>query len=135
MMATMAVTDGSKAPKRLLDFQNNFVQIINGKSAPTKATRHGVNPANLEAKADVPVATKDDLDLAAAAARRAFKVWSRVPYEERRRAVLAFADAMEKFRTEFRDLLISEQGKPVRHCLNFPDQLFCCTEAHPFLHK
>lgn len=96
-----------------LDFQGGFVQIINGKTAPTSESRHGINPATLKAKPDVPVATQDDLDRAVDAAKEAFKKWSKVPYEERRTAVLAFADAVDSFRTEFRDLLISEQGKPV----------------------
>ncbi|KAH6611303.1 aldehyde dehydrogenase [Trichoderma cornu-damae] len=96
-----------------LDFQDGFVQIINGKSAPTAESRHGINPATLKAKPDVPVATRGDLDRAVDAAKGAFKRWSKVPYEERRAAVLAFADAIDKRRTEFRDLLISEQGKPI----------------------
>lgn len=97
-----------------LDFQDLFVQIIAGRSAPTKETRHGLNPANKQPKAPVPVATKEDLDRAVDAAKDAFRTWSKVPYEERRKAVLAFADAMDSLRDEFRDLLISEQGKPVR---------------------
>lgn len=96
-----------------LDFQGGFVQIINGKSAPTATTRHGINPATLKAKAEVPLATKEDLDNAVAAGKAAFKTWSKVPYEERKAAVLAFADALEKQHAEFRDLLISEQGKPI----------------------
>lgn len=98
-----------------LDFQSGFVQIINGKSSPTATTRHGINPATLKAKPEVPLATKEDLDSAVAAAKEAFKKWSKVPYEERKAAVLAFADAIDKQRVEFRDLLISEQGKPVRN--------------------
>lgn len=97
-----------------IDFQGSFVQIINGKSTSTKATRHGVNPATLEPMAEVPVATQDDLDSAVTAAKAAFKTWSKTPYEDRRSAVLAFADAIDSLRVEFRDLLITEQGKPVR---------------------
>ncbi|KAJ0115157.1 hypothetical protein J7T55_001567 [Diaporthe amygdali] len=96
-----------------IDFQDNFVQIINGRSAPTKSTRHGVNPANLMPLAEVPVATQDDLDSAVTAAKAAFKTWSKTPYDDRRSAVLAFADAIESQRVEFRDLLITEQGKPI----------------------
>ncbi|KAK1253466.1 hypothetical protein MKX07_001543 [Trichoderma sp. CBMAI-0711] len=96
-----------------IDLGSNYVQIINGKSAPTEHVRHGINPASLEPKPDVPVATQADLDRAVDAAKAAFKKWSRVPYEERRAAVLAFADAIDAQRTEFRDLLISEQGKPI----------------------
>lgn len=97
-----------------VDFQGNFVQIINGKSAPTKVSRRGINPATLDPMAEVPVATQEDLENAVTAAKGAFKVWSKTPYEDRRSAVLAFANAIESLSTEFRDLLISEQGKPVR---------------------
>lgn len=96
-----------------LSFSDHFVQIINGKASPTERNRHGINPANLTAKAEVPVATRKDLDLAVAAAKDAFKAWSKVSYEDRKRAVLAYADAVDGHRTQFRDLLISEQGKPV----------------------
>ncbi|KAJ4177593.1 hypothetical protein NW759_017415, partial [Fusarium solani] len=111
-MAT-TVVNGSNKSAHSLDFKDGFVQIVDGKSAPTKETRHGINPANLQPKAKVPVATENDLDLAVKAAKRAFKVWSKLPYEDRRRAVLAYADALDSLRTEFRDLLISEQGKPI----------------------
>lgn len=105
-------TNGAKKPS--LSFTDNFVQIIDGQSTPTSKTRHGVNPATLEAKAEVPVATQENLDKAAEAGKRAFKKWSKVPAEERLKAVLAWADAVDALKDEFRDLLISEQGKPVR---------------------
>ena len=96
-----------------MDFQDNFVQIIDGKGAVTEKTRHGINPATLEPKEEVPVATPDDLDRAVKAAKAALKAWSRTPYEKRRDAVLAYADAIESLKASFCDLLVSEQGKPV----------------------
>ncbi|KAK1657164.1 aldehyde dehydrogenase [Colletotrichum godetiae] len=96
-----------------LSLSDRFVQIINGKASQTEKNRHGINPANLRAKAEVPIATRGDLDLAVAAAKDAFKGWSKVPYEDRKKAVLAYADAVDSYRTQFRDLLISEQGKPI----------------------
>ncbi|KAJ4308947.1 hypothetical protein N0V84_011782 [Fusarium piperis] len=104
-------TNGTKKPS--LSFTDNFVQIIDGQSTPTSKTRHGINPATLEAKPEVPVATQENLDKAAEAGKRAFKKWSKVPAEERRKAVLAWADAIDAAKDEFRDLLISEQGKPI----------------------
>jgi acyl-CoA reductase-like NAD-dependent aldehyde dehydrogenase len=96
-----------------MDFEGNFVQIINGQIAVTEKTRHGINPATLEAKKEVPVATPDDLDRAVKAGKAALKAWSRMPYEKRRHAVLMYADAIETSKIQFRDLLVSEQGKPV----------------------
>ncbi|KAK2477315.1 hypothetical protein H9L39_09803 [Fusarium oxysporum f. sp. albedinis] len=91
-----AVIEGSKnAGSPTLDFASGFVQIINGEPSITKETRYTVNPANLQPKEE------------------AFRTWSKVSYEDRRSAVLAFADAVEQAKTDFRDLLVSEQGKPV----------------------
>ncbi|TXC05560.1 hypothetical protein FocTR4_00009560 [Fusarium oxysporum f. sp. cubense] len=92
-----AVNEGSKnAGSPTLDFTSGFVQIINGEPSITKETRYTVNPANLQPKEEVPVATKDNLDHAVDAARKAFRTWSKVSYEDRRSAVLAFADAVEQ---------------------------------------
>ncbi|OLN96784.1 putative aldehyde dehydrogenase, partial [Colletotrichum chlorophyti] len=91
----------------------DFVQIIDGRQSSTEHSRHGVNPANLEPKPDVPLATHDDVDRAVTAARLAFKTWSKVPYGKRREAVLSYANAIDSLRGDFRDLLISEQGKPI----------------------
>ncbi|KAL1899415.1 hypothetical protein Sste5346_002811 [Sporothrix stenoceras] len=116
-MATTTVTINGNgtdaAAKPSISFTDNFVQIIDGKASPTKESRHGLNPANKQAKASVPVATKEDLDRATEAGKKAFKAWSKVPYEERRAKVLAYCDAMEALHTEFRELLTSEQGKPI----------------------
>ncbi|KAJ5273895.1 hypothetical protein N7478_009020 [Penicillium angulare] len=65
------------------DLRSNYVQIINEKSSPTEFTRHGLNPATLEALPEVPIATPEDLDKATEAGEAAFKLWSATPYEER----------------------------------------------------
>lgn len=97
------------------DLRSNYVQVINGKSSRTEFTRHGLNPATLEALPEVPVATPEDLDKATAAGKAAFKLWSATPYEDRKKAVLAYADAIDQYSDQFRDLLVAEQGKPVCH--------------------
>ncbi|KAJ5703236.1 hypothetical protein N7488_010784 [Penicillium malachiteum] len=95
------------------DLRSNYVQIINGVSHSTEFTRHGLNPATLEVLPEVPVATPEDLDKAVAAGKAAFKLWSAWAYEDRKTAVLAYADAIEQYSDQFRDLLITEQGKPI----------------------
>ncbi|KAH6953358.1 aldehyde dehydrogenase domain-containing protein [Fusarium avenaceum] len=102
-------TNGSKS----LNLWDDYVQIINGKSSPTQKSHRGVNPATLENKPDVPVATQDDLNQAVDAGRKAFKSWSKVPWEERKKKLFEWADAIEAQKNDFRDLLISEQGKPI----------------------
>ncbi|KAL6236246.1 hypothetical protein BDW75DRAFT_250277 [Aspergillus navahoensis] len=92
---------------------DNFQNTINGEQTSTAEKRHGINPATGEPNPDVPVATKEDVDRAVAAAQAAFKTWSEVPFEERRKALLAFADAIEQYAEDFSKLLVQEQGKPL----------------------
>lgn len=96
------------------DVFNGFYNTINGKLTSTEKTRHGINPATAKPNPEVPVSTQKDVDDAVAAAKEAFKSWSKAPQEERKKAVLAFADAVEKYEQDFGKLLTQEQGKPVR---------------------
>lgn len=105
-------TNGTKSHP--INLKDNYVQIIDGKSAPTQKSHQGINPATLEKKPPVPVATQDDLNRAVDAARKAYKSWSKVPWEERKQKLFAWADAIEAQKKEFAHLLVSEQGKPVR---------------------
>ena len=95
------------------DLFSNYKNSIDGKLVGTKETRHGINPATGEANPEVPVATQADVDAAVEAGLKAFKTWSKTPWEERKKAVLAYADALEKLAPEFGKLLTKEQGKPV----------------------
>ncbi|KAL4749324.1 hypothetical protein BDW72DRAFT_214129 [Aspergillus terricola var. indicus] len=92
----------------------NFQNTINGEQTSTAEKRHGINPATGEANPDVPVATKEDVDRAVTAAQEAFKTWPEVPFDERRKALLAYADAIEEYAADFAKLLVQEQGKPLR---------------------
>lgn len=92
----------------------DYYNTIDGKLSSTQQTRHGINPATGKPNPEVPVATKEDVDAAVAAAKKAFKTWSKVPYEERQQALNKFADALEKHSEDFAKLLTQEQGKPVR---------------------
>lgn len=94
--------------------KDDFIQIINGKGVPTNTTRRGINPATLEEKEEVPVATETDLNQAVKAARKAFNSWSKVPWDERKSKLFQWADAIETHKDGFADLLVAEQGKPVR---------------------
>lgn len=99
-----------------LNFSGNFSNTINGKSTFAKETRHSINPATGKPNPEVPVSTRGDVDDAVAAAKTAFKGWANTPYADRRKAVLAFADALEANAKEFASLLTQEQGKPVGTC-------------------
>ncbi|KAE8153656.1 Aldehyde/histidinol dehydrogenase [Aspergillus avenaceus] len=90
-----------------------FFNVINNELTTTVATRHGINPATRQPNPEVPLSTAEDLDRAVAAGRQAFKKWSRTSYEERRKALSAFADAMEENKDVLAQLLTQEQGKPL----------------------
>ncbi|KAI9368656.1 Aldehyde/histidinol dehydrogenase [Aspergillus egyptiacus] len=90
-----------------------FHNIINGELASTDQTRHGENPATKTPNPEVPLSTAQDLDRAVTAARAAFKKWSRTSYEERRKAILAYADTLEANADALAALLTQEQGKPL----------------------
>lgn len=90
-----------------------FQNIINNELTPTSVTRHGINPANSQPNPEVPIATKEILDEAVSAARASFKIWSKTTFEERKSALLAYADAIEANTEGFAQILTMEQGKPL----------------------
>jgi len=94
------------------DIWSNYRNSIDGELVGTSDTRHGINPATGEDNPEVPVSTQKDVDAAVEAGQRAFKTWSKTPWEERKKALLAFADALEKHASDFAKLLTKEQGKP-----------------------
>lgn len=98
-----------------IDFNSNFVQIVNGKVAPTQLLRQTLNPSNEQALPPVPVATEQDVDDAVCAGKAAFHTWSRLSYLDRQKAVLAFAAAIKADSTELTQLLTREHGKTVSY--------------------
>lgn len=93
---------------------DGYYNVINGELKSTTQSRHGINPATKKSLPEVPVATQGDVDEAVSAAKSAFNTWSQVPWNERKKAILAWADAVEKNFDDFARLLTTEQGKPVR---------------------
>lgn len=128
-MSPSAETNGhtngaSNGTSSKLDW-NTFANVIDGEISTTSKTRTGINPATGEPNEPVPVSTPEDVDRALDAAKRAFPGWAETPFEERRRAVNDFADAIEAEKENFSKLLVKEQGKPVN-----PESLhFCCTSS------
>ncbi|KAF2141345.1 uncharacterized protein K452DRAFT_318982 [Aplosporella prunicola CBS 121167] len=114
---------GAKDPPSKLDF-TTFHNVINGKLVPTKKTRHGINPATLEALPEVPVSTPEDVDAAMDAGKAAFKLWRNTPWNERSKAVNAFAEALLEHKAEFAKLLTKEQGKPIPMAENEVDTAY-----------
>src|ERR671918_1323083 len=76
------------------------------------ATEEVVNPATGEGIAEAPLSTKEDVDRAVAAARKAFESWSVTTPGDRATALLKLADAIEEHGEEFADLESADAGKP-----------------------
>jgi acyl-CoA reductase-like NAD-dependent aldehyde dehydrogenase len=72
-----------------------------------------INPATGKPLVQCPRADLAQLNDAVAAAKAAFPTWSRRSWEDRRRLLVALADALIKQQDEFARLLTLEQGKPL----------------------
>ncbi len=71
-----------------------------------------VNPATGRVVATAPVSTAADVDAAYAAASSAFETWSELTPKDRQKALLDFADAIERRADEFVRLEGENTGKP-----------------------
>lgn len=89
-----------------------YSNTIAGESVSSSTTAPVYNPATGAAFAEVPVACREDLDRAVAAAKTAFVSWSQTPLAERQAIVAAIGDRLEEHAEEFLALLTAEQGKP-----------------------
>ncbi|HVF17938.1 MAG TPA: aldehyde dehydrogenase family protein, partial [Steroidobacteraceae bacterium] len=96
----------------MVDFFRDYTMTIGGESAHATSTLDIVNPATREVIADVPDASKDQLDAAVRAARAAFPKWSGSPLAQRQQALVNIAAAIELHADDFMKLLTREQGKP-----------------------
>ncbi|KAK7418717.1 hypothetical protein QQX98_003735 [Neonectria punicea] len=92
---------------------SRFQNVIDGKLIDSERTRHGINPATLEALPTVPLSTPKDVEAAVAAAKRAAQGWADTPLEDRQQAVSRFADALLEQTAGFARMLVLEQGKPL----------------------
>ena len=90
----------------------SYANLIDGEMVTIGRTLDVINPATEEVIGQVPACGKKELDLAVAAARKAFKTWKATPVEERRAAIQAIAAAIKDNAEELYRLLTREQGKP-----------------------
>ncbi|OCC05871.1 betaine-aldehyde dehydrogenase [Labrys sp. WJW] len=97
----------AKRHKLLID--GEWVDARSGKTFTVE------DPATEEKIAEVPAGDKADIDLAVAAARRAFETgpWSRISPAERSRLVWRLGDLLEQHADEFAELEALDNGKPV----------------------
>jgi acyl-CoA reductase-like NAD-dependent aldehyde dehydrogenase len=96
----------------MTDLTRDYRMTIDGELATSAQTIDVINPATESRIASVPDASKDQVDHAVAAARRAFRKWGQAPWAQRQDALNKIADALERRAEEFMTLLTREQGKP-----------------------
>src|SRR6185503_10067216 len=98
----------SANPKSLEADLAPFRLLINGKLVPGATTMDVINPATGKSFVQCPRADQAQLNEAVAAAKAAFPAWSRKSWDERRRLLLALADALLKHQDEFARLMTLE---------------------------
>ncbi|WP_322048372.1 aldehyde dehydrogenase [Paraburkholderia sp. J67] len=91
-----------------------FVPSISGETFQT------LNPATDAPLADIASCNADDVDLAVAKARAAFKDgrWRNLPPSRRKSVLLKFADLLEEHAHELATMESLDSGKPIRECQN-----------------
>lgn len=93
---------------------SEYKLLINGALVEGDATLDVINPATEETVATCARASKAQLDQAVAAAKAAFPAWSATSMDERRKVLVAIADAIQANVPELARLLTQEQGKPLQ---------------------
>jgi acyl-CoA reductase-like NAD-dependent aldehyde dehydrogenase len=91
----------------------DYKMLINGRMVAGESTMSVLNPATEAPVAECARASKAQLDEAVAAAKAAFPAWSKTSLDERRKVLVAMADAIQNNVAELARLLTQEQGKPL----------------------
>jgi acyl-CoA reductase-like NAD-dependent aldehyde dehydrogenase len=95
------------------DAQPSFSLIINGEKIATRSTLAVTNPSTGADVGKMPLATREHIEAAVAAATAAFASWKEVPDVERSAACMAVAAKIEEHADELATLITKEQGKPL----------------------
>lgn len=90
-----------------------YAMLIDGQSVTSPETLEVVNPATEEVIATIPDCSREQLDQAVAAARRAFPDWRARPIAERRDILNRAAAVLAENAEELKHILTAEQGKPL----------------------
>ena len=96
-----------------MNFNDDFAMTIDGARVAGDAMIDVINPANGEPFATAPDCSEAQLDLAVAAARRAFKTWRQTPIAERQAMVAKAGDVLIAHADAMSRLFTCEQGRPV----------------------
>lgn len=101
------------------DYPQDLQLYIDGEwvARGDRATHAVINPATGETLAELPLATKDDLDRALAAAELGFQEWRARDVNERAAMLRKTAELLRERAGKIAPLLTLEQGKPVREAM------------------
>ncbi len=104
--------------------------FINGKwvTALSQQTLDVPNPATNELLAKVPVSTKEDVDLAVAAAMEAFKVWKKVPVPKRARILYKYHYLLTENHADLARQIVQENGKAYKEAFGEVQRGIECVE-------
>lgn len=87
--------------------------FINGQWVESSGTKtlEVPNPATGEVLARVPISTKEDVDRAVQAAKKAFETWKNTPVPKRARIMFTFHHLLNEHHEELAKLIVQENGK------------------------
>lgn len=96
-------------------FDSDFTMTIGGQGVAGAASFDVLNPATEAVIGQAPDASREQLDQAVAAARKAFPGWAAMPFEKRRELVTAMAGVIAANVEPLKRLLTAEQGKTLEN--------------------
>lgn len=96
-----------------MNFDDKYRMLIDGELETGSASFEVLNPATEKVIAHVPDATREDLDRAVAAARKAFPGWAATHIDERKAKLKALGDVLFANADALAAVLTREQGKPL----------------------
>ena len=94
-----------------ISFDSDFTMTIGGQGVAGASSFDVLNPATEQPIAKAPDCSRDQLDQAVAAARKAFPAWAATPFAERQKLVTAMAGVLFANAEPLKRLLTAEQGK------------------------
>ncbi|RYP92414.1 hypothetical protein DL770_001431 [Monosporascus sp. CRB-9-2] len=109
----MSLQSSNDGPLDFVKYQN----VVDGKlvASSNGETYHNINPSTLETNPEVPLSASDDVDKAVIAAQKAAESWAKVPWDERKKRLMDFADALEAHTEAFSQMLVKGNGRPPLH--------------------
>ncbi len=95
---------------------NNYDIYVNGKWIPSTSKNRieVINPMTEQAIATVPDGTKEDVDAAVAAARKAFPAWSSKTPQERAEYLVKANNLLKERSAEYAQTVTDELGSPIK---------------------